>query len=60
MMGEFLVSLLRSVLLKEKLKLSKGKNNLRSYIYITDVIKMLLNIFLKERKMFTMLVGIAK
>ena len=50
MMGEFLVSLLRSVLLKRKIKIIKGQNNLRSYIYITDVIKMLLNIFFKGKK----------
>ena len=48
--GRVLSQFIKKCITQRKIKIIKGQNNLRSYIYITDVIKMLLNIFFKGKK----------
>ena len=45
-MSQFIKKAIRN----KEIKLVKGHNNIRSYIYITDVLKMLLNILFKGKQ----------
>ena len=48
--GRVLSQFIKKTVTKKEIKLVKGHNNIRSYIYITDVLKMLLNILFKGKQ----------